>query len=52
MYHCLFIKRLCVLKMTIANKCLNETTEVVEDIKCHHSEQETHLQLSVFTGRL
>ena len=26
-------------RLRVSNKCLSETTEVVGDIKCHHSEQ-------------
>ena len=33
MSHNVIIKRLCILKAAVENKCLNETTEVVRDIK-------------------
>ena len=33
----LITMHLCVFKTTFANKCLNETTEVVRDIKRHHT---------------
>jgi len=35
----LFLKLLHLLKKAVANKSLNGTTGVVEDIKCHHVEQ-------------
>lgn len=28
-----------IKRLRVSNKCLSETTEVVGDIKCHHSEQ-------------
>ena len=39
------------LRRTVANECLNETTEVVEDIKRPHSEHgDSSTHSSVFTG--
>lgn len=41
------------LKVAVANKWLNETTEVVKDIKCHHDEhRNSSTHLSVFTRGL
>ena len=42
MSHNLIIERLCVLKMAAVSKCLNETTEVVRDIKRHQANTKTH----------
>ncbi len=41
---CDFLKLLCLLKKTVANKLLNGTTGAVGDIKRHHAEQFTNLQ--------
>lgn len=34
--------RICITSIIFANKGLNETTEVVRDIKSHHTNTETH----------
>ena len=45
------LKCLGVLITAVASEWLNETTEVVRDIKHHHAEH-SYIPLSVFTDRL
>lgn len=44
----IFLKHLFVFKMAVSRKCLNGTTDVLEDIKPHQAEQENFHSLVVF----
>ena len=40
-----------LIVLAVANKCLNETTELVGDIKCPHSKVSNKLQIIFFDNQ-